>query len=142
MSGQDNAAELRLGKNQIGYGGPDVRFMDGRNKKKGPAIKPNVLNSALKNAPIKDTAILQNIQNKVIVKQGEQRDKEIEERNKEEAVCDLCQRPWPIFVVETDDMIKRLPERFLSPLLKSLKKDFNNKRQLSLIHISEPTRPY
>lgn len=26
-------------------------------------------------------------------------------------------------------MIKRLPERFLSPLLKSLKKDFNNKRQ-------------
>lgn len=26
-------------------------------------------------------------------------------------------------------MIKRLPERYLSPLLKSLKKDFNNKRQ-------------
>lgn len=34
--------------------------------------------------------LLQNMQNKVIVKQGEQRDKEIEERNKEEAVCDLC----------------------------------------------------
>lgn len=45
-----------------------------------------------------------------------------------EKICDLCQRPRPIFVVDTDDMIKRLPERFLSPLLKSLKKDFNNKR--------------
>ena len=34
-----------------------------------------------------------------------------------------------MFVVDTDDMIKRLPERFLSPLLRSLRKDFNNKRQ-------------
>jgi len=51
------------------------------------------------------------------------------EQDQAEKICDLCQRPRPIFVVDTDDMIKRLPERFLSPLLKSLKKDFNNKRQ-------------
>lgn len=68
ISGQDNGAELRLGKNQTGYAGADVRFIEGRNKKKVPAIKPNARNSALKNAPIKDTALLQNIQNKVIVK--------------------------------------------------------------------------
>jgi hypothetical protein len=53
---------------------------------------------------------------------------EMEKINEDEKVCDLCQRPRPIFVVEADDMIKRLPERFLSPLLKSLKKDFKNKR--------------
>lgn len=58
-------------------------------------------------------------------------------RNEEERQCHLCQRPWPIFVTETDDMIKRLPERFLSPLLKSLKKDFTNKRQyLKFLRIS------
>ena len=75
--------------------------------------------------------------NKVIVKQGEQRDKDMEERNREEAVCDLCQRPWPIFVAETDEMIKRLPERFLSIFLRSLKKDFNKKRQyLKFLRIS------
>lgn len=46
-----------------------------------------------------------------------------------EQKCGLCERPRPVFVVDTDDMIKRLPERFLSPLLRSLRKDFNNKRQ-------------
>lgn len=40
-------------------------------------------------------------------------------------------------MVETDDMIKRLPERFLSPLLKSMKKDFTNKRKyLNYLRIS------
>ena len=107
--------------------------------KKAPKIKPVIKNNGIKSTPIKDTNLTSNNANKVIVKQGEQRDKEIEEnRNKEEQTqCDLCQRPRPIFVAETDDMIKRLPERFLSPLLKMLKKDFNNKRQyLKFLRIS------
>jgi hypothetical protein len=60
--------------------------------------------------------------------EGEELDKNMLQQDGEEKKCDLCERPRPIFVVDTDDMIKRLPERFLSPLLKSLKKDFNNKR--------------
>jgi hypothetical protein len=45
-----------------------------------------------------------------------------------EHICDLCARNRPIFVVDTDDMIKRMPERHLSPLLKNLKNDFNQKK--------------
>ena len=36
-------------------------------------------------------------------------------------ICSLCNRNRPVFVVESDNMIKRMPERYLSPLLKSLK---------------------
>jgi hypothetical protein len=43
--------------------------------------------------------------------------------------CQMCLRQRPIFLVESDDMILRLPERFLPPFLKSLKLDFLNKRQ-------------
>ena len=46
------------------------------------------------------------------------------EIEKQESICDLCARNRPIFVVDTDDMIKRMPERHLSPLLKNLKSDF------------------
>lgn len=44
-------------------------------------------------------------------------------------VCLLCQRQRPIFLVDSDDMILRLPERFLPAFLKSLKQDYLNKRQ-------------
>lgn len=49
--------------------------------------------------------------------------------DEEEKICSLCARNRPVFVVDTDNMIKRMPERHLSPLLKNIKKDFNNKRQ-------------
>ena len=55
-------------------------------------------------------------------------EKTIMEAEKQEHICDLCARHRPIFVVDTDDMIKRMPERHLSPLLKSLKNDYINKR--------------
>ena len=100
---------------------------NGKTLKKPGKVKPFAKNNAIhKLVPNKD--VVSGIPNKTIVKQGEQRDKEMEERNKEEKICDLCQRHRPVFIAETDDMIRRLPERFLSPLLKSLKKDFNNKR--------------
>jgi hypothetical protein len=67
--------------------------------------------------------------NRNLVPEGEDIDKNVLDSDLLEKKCDLCERPRPIFVVDTDDMIKRLPERFLSPLLKNLKKDFNNKRQ-------------
>ena len=44
----------------------------------------------------------------------------------QEKICTLCARNRPVFVVDTDNMIKRMPERHLSPLLKNIKKDFNN----------------
>jgi hypothetical protein len=34
-----------------------------------------------------------------------------------------------VFIVEKDDMILRLPDRFLSPFLKDLKSDFINKKK-------------
>ena len=45
-----------------------------------------------------------------------------------EKICTLCARNRPVFVVDTDNMIKRMPDRHLSPLLKNIKKDFNNQR--------------
>ena len=51
--------------------------------------------------------------------------------------CFMCQRSRPIFLVDSDDMILRLPERFLPPFLKQLKQDFLNKRQyLKFLRIS------
>lgn len=44
-------------------------------------------------------------------------------------ICYLCERPRPIFLVDSDDMILRLPERFLPPFLKNLKQDFLRKKQ-------------
>ena len=67
--------------------------------------------------------------NRALVPEGDDVAKDVLDSDLLEKKCDLCERPRPIFVVDTDDMIKRLPERFLSPLLKNLKKDFNNKRQ-------------
>ena len=49
--------------------------------------------------------------------------------NNEEHICTLCERQRPCFVVESDDMIMRVPERYLSPLLKQLKKDYLAKKQ-------------
>lgn len=43
-------------------------------------------------------------------------------------ICYFCQRPRPIFLVDQDDMILRLPERFLPPFLKNLKLDFLHKK--------------
>lgn len=66
--------------------------------------------------------------NRNLVADGDDPNKDGLDSDLLEKKCDLCERPRPIFVVDTDDMIKRLPERFLSPLLKNLKKDFSNKR--------------
>lgn len=85
----------------------------------------------------KEEQSIKSKQTKVAVKQGEQIQEKMEERNKEEEQCYLCERHRPVFVAETDDMIKRLPERFLSGFLKSLKKDFIEKRQyLKFLRIS------
>ena len=73
--------------------------------------------------------IINKARNRVLVPEGDDAVKDALDSDLFEKKCDLCERPRPIFVVDTDDMIKRLPERFLSPLLKNLKKDFNNKRQ-------------
>lgn len=52
-------------------------------------------------------------------------------------ICILCQRQRPIFLVDNDDMILRLPERFLPPFLKSLKQDYLQKRPyLKLLRIN------
>ena len=48
-------------------------------------------------------------------------DGEIGVDHEEVNICILCQRQRPIFLVDNDDMILRLPERFLPPFLKSLK---------------------
>ena len=98
-----------------------------KNKKKKAITK-----TALKNNPNtlnevdKDGNVIKARRN--ALNENEEIEKNVLDQDQMEKICDLCQRPRPIFVVDTDDMIKRLPERFLSPLLKSLKKDFNNKR--------------
>lgn len=46
----------------------------------------------------------------------------------DQKICSLCDRNRPVFVVDSDNMIKRMPERYLSPLLKSLKLDLKNNR--------------
>lgn len=130
-------ADIQLIRNKQDQNGADDPHKNNKPLKKLPKVKPAANRTVMKNVMNKDQQMLQNKQNKTIVKQGEQRDKEMEERNKDEQQCDLCQRHRPVFVAETDDMIRRLPERFLSPLLKSLKKDFNNKRQyLKFLRIS------
>ena len=42
-------------------------------------------------------------------------------------ICNFCQRSRPIFCVDTDDMILRLPEKFLPPFLKQMKSDYLSK---------------
>ena len=82
-----------------------------------------------KDDALPDAAGLIKSRNRNLVAEGDEVGKDVLDADQSESKCDLCERPRPIFVVDTDDMIKRLPERFLSPLLKNLKKDFNNKRQ-------------
>ena len=41
----------------------------------------------------------------------------------------MCEKQRPIFIVESDDMILRLPDKFLPQFLRDLKRDFINKRQ-------------
>ena len=43
-------------------------------------------------------------------------------------ICILCERNRPVFLVDNDDMILRLPERFLPPFLWNMKQDFLAKR--------------
>lgn len=43
--------------------------------------------------------------------------------------CELCLRHRPIFVVDSDESILRLPDKFLPQFLKNLRQDFLNKRQ-------------
>ena len=93
------------------------------NLKSGPGLK----NTAIPEID-KDGNVIKTRNRNLVNAEGEELEKNVLEQDMQEKICDLCQRPRPIFVVDTDDMIKRLPERFLSPLLKSLKKDFNNKR--------------
>ena len=38
-------------------------------------------------------------------------------------------RNRPVFVVDSDDVILRLPEKYLSPFLKDLKNDFMQKKE-------------
>lgn len=51
--------------------------------------------------------------------------------------CVLCMKMRPMFFVENDDMIKRLPDKYLPPFLKCLKHDFmNNASYFSLLRIT------
>ena len=49
-----------------------------------------------------------------------------QEFDRVEENCILCQRTRPIFIVESDDMIMRMQERYLPQFLKNLKQDFLN----------------
>lgn len=108
------------------FGQKDLKPVEHQKKKrKGLKNKAGILLTK------KDDAAEGNIakaRNRNLVPEGEDVDKNVLDSDLLEKKCDLCERPRPIFVVDTDDMIKRLPERFLSPLLKNLKKDFSNKR--------------
>lgn len=109
-------------------GGKDLKTADNpKKKRKGLKNKAGIL-AAKKDTPA-ELEGLTKARNRNLVPEGEDIDKNVLDSDLLEKKCDLCERPRPIFVVDTDDMIKRLPERFLSPLLKNLKKDFNNKRQ-------------
>ena len=49
----------------------------------------------------------------------------------------MCEKTRPVFIVESDDMILRLPDKFLPPFLKDLKRDYIQKRQyLKFLRIS------
>lgn len=96
--------------------------------KKSKVPKKNNKNNAVPNEIDKDGNLIK-ARRMAAMNENEEIRENVLDIDQMEKICDLCQRPRPIFVVDTDDMIKRLPERFLSPLLKSLKKDFNNKRQ-------------
>ena len=41
--------------------------------------------------------------------------------------CELCDRQMPVFVVENDNMILRMPEQYMPKFLKVMKQDFLNK---------------
>jgi hypothetical protein len=118
------------------FGQKDLKTVESREKK--PKVrkilknKTGILLPKQKGDVANDLGMDGNIikaRNRSLVPEGEDISKDVLDNDLLEKKCDLCERPRPIFVVDTDDMIKRLPERFLSPLLKNLKKDFNNKRQ-------------
>lgn len=52
----------------------------------------------------------------------------LNELNKENE-CGLCQRSMPIFVEDSDNLILRLPERFLPPFLLALKQEYLAKKK-------------
>ena len=93
----------------------------GKNKaiKKGSVKTQNTLISSDK----RDKKELNRTKNDTIEEDENEKLEDKQEKN-----CDLCNRPRPIFVVDTDDMIKRQPEQHLTPLLRNLKKDFYHKR--------------
>ena len=47
--------------------------------------------------------------------------------NQQEEICLFCERNRPIFLVDSDDMIMRMQERFLPTFLKQLKQDYIQK---------------
>lgn len=47
----------------------------------------------------------------------------------QEEICLFCERNRPIFLVDSDDMIMRMQERFLPTFLKQLKQDYIKKMQ-------------
>jgi hypothetical protein len=56
---------------------------------------------------------------------------------KVEHVCILCERNRPVFLVDSDDQILRMQERFLPPFLKNLKQDYlNNKLYIKYLKIT------
>ena len=62
-------------------------------------------------------------------KEGElEGDMLLQEDGDQGQLCIFCERQRPIFLVDSDDAILRLPEKFLPPFLKQLKQDFLNKR--------------
>lgn len=71
LTAQEVGQDIRISKNQVPYNGLNSKYYDKKHKKKNQGISANTRNSALKNVPAKDPIMLQNMQNKVIVKQGE-----------------------------------------------------------------------
>ena len=60
------------------------------------------------------------------IKQEFLQDKVDEQANMEK-VCRLCMREQPIYFYGTEDHVKSLPDRVLTPLLRDLKQDMENK---------------
>ena len=60
-----------------------------------------------------------------------------QEYEEENPVCKLCNREQPIYFYQQEEVIKRLPERSLTPLLKNLKTDvIKQPKYLSFLKVS------
>jgi len=59
------------------------------------------------------------------------------EEDEENKKCVLCARHRPVLAIESDDQMKNLPDRMLTPFVKELRNDFRHKYEyLKYIHVT------